>query len=387
MATVHKCVECKYETPDVSNFERHQKSLKHISIATNINKYACTDCNAKFKHKNNLYRHKKTSCQNKNYKQNAELEDKLELVKLTVDENVLEKIKNLEQELMTEKLNRKNDEIKHLRAEMMMKDEMLQDKDKQITNLNKIVTTAGKVVDKTNKNMGKSLDVVKYLSETYPNAPPLKAIPLEKYKELAANNYSFCYTFIHYFRKNELADHIAEFVIAICKKADIAQNSMCIKDLTRDSFYYVNADGKWCYDKQGQNIQLILLQPIFDLAKIKMTAHNEIQNKKTRNMKLCSSEMDKYRLNNEDGVKIIDQIKNGKLGKNVMKRIGVQFILQCGEKEDGKKIKSVVDAMSEAEIEAEKNDDIDIISESESPIIKPLNKKNNPVVKAKKLKV
>jgi hypothetical protein len=338
MALVYNCESCNYETLDSSNFNRHVKSITHAKLITNFKKIEgdyqkldneCDDCGMKFKYKTSMYKHRRTSCKN------------LKIVNyVKTDES--EKIKKLEEELALEKLQRKNDAIESLQKE-------LKSKENEITNLNKMLNTAGKVVKQTALNTGKTLDVMKYLMDNYPNAPPLKAIPLEKFSELAVQNHSFAYTFIHYFREKKLDDHIADFFVKVCKQADMSKNSMCIKDLTRDSFYYVNADGKWSQDKKGDAIATILLKPLFDYANGEMTVYNKEQNHLTRNMKLKSTEMNKFRKNNEDGVKIVNQMKNGKLKNKIIRKIAVHFVLQCNDKKDYEKLQEIVETLEKSE--------------------------------------
>jgi hypothetical protein len=213
----------------------------------------------------------------------------------------------------------------------------------------KTVNNAGNLAVQTLKNSGKSLNLIKYLTHHYPNAPPLQSIPEDRYIELAEGKHSFAFTLVHYFRNNLLDKHIGDFIIGVCKKADPSQNSIWIQDLSRKSFYIMSKNGQWISDKKGNQINLIVLAPLFKHAIEMLTIYNSEQNKLSKNMKLSLCDMAEYNKNNNDGDKLLDFIKSGELGKTILSYMSEHFLYyeyDEKEKEDediGKKPNEVIE--------------------------------------------
>jgi len=158
----YKCIECKYETHDQSNYQRHKKSKKHINnesknvlmnpegprerpeetqlnYSVNIdNSNTCFFCNQSFKHKTHLYRHQKYRC----------------VIRLNKDKEIEDlKLKN-------QQLNTKNEQLSSENKKLID------------TNLNNSEVTK------------KSMNIMTYALKHFEGAPPIGLLEDDKFDKM-----------------------------------------------------------------------------------------------------------------------------------------------------------------------------------------------------------
>ena len=356
------CALCDYETNVSVDFNAHITSLKHIEkktinesivddkienkepsiVGIIIDKYKCSECGSIFKHRCNLNRHKRTICSKKNKNNtidpsvNDEIEKLKEELKKKDDElkkkdDIIKKKDDAEKERLLKELNEQKEEAKlkekqHKKELNQLNETIKKLNENQIKTLNTTVTNAGNLAVQSIKNNGKSLNLLKYLTQHYPEAPQLKSIPEDRYIELAEGKYCTPYTLIYYYRNNLLHQYLGDFIVNIIKKQDPSQNPVWIKDLTRNSYYIKSSVGKWTNDKKGVKFYRIVLTPMFERIIEMLKIYNSEQNKLSKNMKLSLGDMAEHNRNNNDGDKLIDFIKSGDLGKNILSCMGKHFL-------------------------------------------------------------
>ena len=169
---MYNCNICKYGTNNLTNYDRHKKTIKHIVNEKNQNDNIefgqefennrpltinrdvkvicddniCDDCGMKFKYLANMYRHQRTSCSKQN-------------LKIKTNDNFTDsKTKKLEEELIMLKLKNKDNEIKYLQEYKKETQKEMRQLKNMIQKLNenqiKTVNNAGNLAVQTLKNSG-----------------------------------------------------------------------------------------------------------------------------------------------------------------------------------------------------------------------------------------
>jgi prolyl oligopeptidase PreP (S9A serine peptidase family) len=217
----HICITCNYSTNDHSNWYKHIKSKKHISV--NLDKdnfHVCAYCKNKFSTTSSLGRHIKT-CQYRKINENAQLNKIHEIEK----ENYEDKVEKLE---------------------------------KQVDYLKDFVYGAGNLLNKSMSNIG-------YLNLHYNQAKPL-----EKHssgiRDLKINKDESLFSVITYYqRDNSLHKFIGDFIISLYKKDDPKEQSLWTTDCSRLNYLVRTAIKKkniWKIDKAGMIVKENIINPI-----------------------------------------------------------------------------------------------------------------------------
>jgi hypothetical protein len=332
------CKICNYDTDDISNFNRHNRSTKHnfksiVSIvsvnivekskptvnqskptvnqskkftkkkstvfigkndimvdydadtdnnSTDNKSYTCDFCEFTSIHKQSLSRHK-TRCSEKNLSQKESKEAELQKI-----------------------IEKKDEEVKYFKT---------------------IAEKAGSIAEQNSKTAAKSVSALTFLMQNYNNAPALTQIPEIRYDEIADKKFSLSETVIHYYLENRLTSYLGDCVVTFYKKDNPHDNSFWTSDLTRTTFYYRNEELTWVIDKIARRVGKKIIDPMLEHIKKKLEAYNRVENTLSRKRNQTTLEMGVHVKNNSNGMDVIRMIEKGVLKKNIIKYISQYFHL------------------------------------------------------------
>jgi hypothetical protein len=320
------CIQCNYETYDSSNFKKHNVSKKHMA---NINKngLCCDMCNAIFKHRSSMYRHKKTIC--------------------GVNHKITNVINNLsETELLKHQLKVKDLELANKDLEIAKRDYEM-DKYKFVADIYKGENEFHKIMSVNAGNMlGKTVNALTYIMENYNKAPELKlldnetAMKLLKYetKDGEITNLITGKTPLQYLldlhENNKLISHLGNLIISQYKKSDPFDQSLWNTDVSRLTYVVRNVtiDKEknqktknliWDSDKKGIKINNCIITPLLEQLKDMIMKYDKDINNKFDDM--SQSQRDKYADNSIHTIDIKQGISTSSLHKSILRYIAPYF--------------------------------------------------------------
>lgn len=324
MEQKYNCKLCNYYTERINNLKKHKLTRKHLynvkksktdsdsehTINTDSeqiseqfsktqkklftkfakNVYACDVCNKKFTEKTSMYRHKRLYC------------------------NKPKKVNNPNDEKSKEILELKEQNKKLLEV------------------VNKNADTANKNADAsiiTAKNHKQSMRMMTHAIRNLANAPVVgllekhDAIKLLEHNE--TNKHSIEDLIIYYHRKGLLGNFIGDMIITSYKKENPEEQSFWSTDTSRLSFIVMQlvsgtGENEWVQDKSGLKINKMIIMPLLDEIKNKLTQYLKIYSKKRNN----ETETDfAFRIITAN--EIILEITNKTLHKEILKFIAPSF--------------------------------------------------------------
>lgn len=199
---VFKCITCKIEFLNKSNYNRHLRSKKHIIFKKtqmedlieksaqdniNINGYKCARCKFVIKHKSSYYRHVYKTCP---------------LIKDDADDNMLDVLKNVQNELATLKSNISNNQ--HSTA----------------NSHNQIMNHSNNTNNNTNNtNINNTINLINldYLNKEYADMPSLDSL-------------------INHFKNDYQLNAAEADQLYDCSKSDMGSFSKCLWDILQKRF-------------------------------------------------------------------------------------------------------------------------------------------------------
>jgi hypothetical protein len=341
-----KCEVCNYETNDLSNFKKHNESIKHIMrtaprkkrIIKNVSKDTiyCGVCGTEFKHKSSMYRHKKHFCvYNKMDKEHEKEKEKDKNVE--DDINILKyelKIKDLENRLIKQELE-------------TVKSQGEQDKYKTVADIYKGENEFHKTLSINAGNMlGKTVNAITYIMENYNKAPELKlldnetAMKLLKYetKDGKITNLITGKTPLQYLldlhENGKLVSHLSNLIISQYKKIDPSDQSLWNTDSSRLTYVVRNVavDKEnnqktknliWDSDKKGIKINNYIITPLLEQLRDMIMKYDKDMNNRFDDM--TQSQRDKYADNSIHTIDIKQCISTSTLHKSILRYIAPYF--------------------------------------------------------------
>jgi len=220
----YNCDICKYETDNKSNYNRHIKSIAHISqaskkqkvVKTNKKKkvYVC-DCKKEFYYESVLVKHKKTC------------------IPETIDiDNEVYELKG-HVKILINVVN-------------SLKEEIHTNKPSNITNYN--------------------ISVKNYAQLNYPDAPVLK--PPTDYAKLTYENKDLIDTVLYHYAHKSLYKHFGDFIIGYYKKDNPSDQSLWTSDVSRLTYIIKESlagkESIWNHDPKGNKTKKYIIKPILD---------------------------------------------------------------------------------------------------------------------------
>ncbi|AYV80882.1 MAG: zinc finger protein [Harvfovirus sp.] len=279
-----KCIECDYECDARSNFDKHEKTEKHILRTKKLDDidgkvFECSKCFAKFSHSSSLSRHK-TACNNKALVQKGN-DQQINLL--------LEQIKEYKNELF--KKNEKCEQLreeKYIAIENLRKDKdaeikkilsdkeaeikkILSDKDAEIKRLmdrlyEEKVSEVKELKNNVN-SMSTSNDKVKisafgYVKKYYKNSPAIKNF--EDAELLGEDDSKIIENAIFALRHKKLHVYVGDVLIKVYKKDDLNMQSLWSSDTNRLAYLMRtkrNEEIDWIKDDRGIKTGALLITP------------------------------------------------------------------------------------------------------------------------------
>lgn len=322
----YNCVECKYSTDDRCNWDRHTKSKKHlknveneenlkkenddtnlkirsmstqcqpnvnptstqcqpdfnsISIQSSINdkhnsnhsfhdisKFVCPNCNDHFTTRQALSRHKKNSCSQKN------------------------------DDLVTS-LKKQNEELKKRNEELENDKDYLKKTTTEVISVAKYSTAA-----------------LKFLDQSYPNAPPLEAMPNYLAIKNDCGKKELALVLSEFYKEGKVVKYLGQFYLDHYKKLKLEEQSFWSSDISRLSCIIkkiVDNKAIWVTDKQGIETKKTIIKPATDY--IEKELYEFMRN----------SENHKYPSLIESCASLVLDIQSSVIGDNLLKFLAPHF--------------------------------------------------------------
>jgi hypothetical protein len=334
---------CKYETDRKRDFDRHNISTKHVK--NEFNQSGCSDeKKPKKKCIMNIDKDvKKDNCSDKSDTQSSDSEEtKSRYI------NLIKNIKNIDdgKHLMATIVTELESTIKQLKNEndtlKMTSDKMLNIIDKMShtpieLQSNKIInnTTAETIINNNNSLIANTINVQHYINENYTNVKPIMILKPSKITKMLNDDIKDKKSIkdrtiedylIYYESKYALHVHLSDIIVKEYRKDNPHDQqiwSTNVKTLTFIIRKILNDSGVWSKDAHGVDVTSKIIKPFL----------NEIQNilikyVKNTNYILDTEEIDKQYNNVGLANRIITNINNKKLHKQILKTIAEKFQLR-----------------------------------------------------------
>lgn len=266
MSYVCRLCPITYRTNDYSNWNKHIKTAKHINNASNL------------KQKRN--------------------KDK--------------KVKDLEDELKTQK-------IKNLEEKNMV--------------LEKLVSTLCEQALTKDKTINKSVSALTFLMTHRKKAPPLKELTVDGAKEILgySENKPLIDRIIDCYKSKKLDIFIGDAIVKCYKKENPEEQSVWNTDVSRLTYLIKDLIGRkgeseWIMDKKGVKLSEYVIKPILDFLKSILREHINMLNKNIDKIDDIESRIETGK-NMEIIANIIYLITCEQLEKDISKRVSAHFQL------------------------------------------------------------
>lgn len=299
------CQTCGYKTTHKNDMRRHLESKRHLDRVSgndiiyklcsekdhpnsSNNMYQCNHCKNVFSKKSNLTRHISKCSESVGKMQELEKENK-----------------QLMQQLAEERKRHKEEEKKNA---------------KQLELFQQLVQSS--------TTLKKASSSITYISNTFMDAPPLLA--LDDYSGVNdSEEMSLVEVIILQYKNGNLGKFLAEFIVKMYKKDDPAQQSLWNSDTSRLTYIVKellkNKKSDWSVDKKGLKTKEYIIVPLLKYLKPKIQSYMlEI----TKNINDChTNELLQNHKNAHTAALLLQEISNGELANDIVKRIAPHFYL------------------------------------------------------------
>ena len=305
----HQCTECDYSTDNLSNYNKHLKSDRHLKINTSAaddngnNKKICK-CGKIFVHKSSLSRHRKTC-------------------NMLQEPPLIQEIKMLEQKdkQISQLINSVNTLITKVdNLETEVKDS------KQMTQINNI---------NNSKNTYINISLINFLQQNYSDAPSLP-------QKINYKNKTVVELLIDNYLNDSLHRYLGDLIIQNYKKEDPSQQSVWASDVARLNYLVkelINKESKWMKDHKGEKVKKYIVNPL--LKHVDKTCNEYLKENEKKfsdwGMKLANRTItfdaieekhhDKFSNIRSNTSKLIKYINKGDLADDIIKYIAPKLIL------------------------------------------------------------
>lgn len=261
----YNCDLCKFKSSNKTDYNRHTRTKKHkekveenTNHTLNIpkaypkhttiteNEYRCAFCNNTYSNSSSLARHKKAcGVKEEIIKENA-IKVMLKEKDITITEN---KVTTLEKEV----------ESLQKQLERSEKEKEIYQKEKEAYQ-RQIEMFADLLKEKTSPVC---INNFTYISNTYPNAPPLKSP--SSYKSMLEKEGTLVEVVSRYYYDKKLVSFVGDFVIRYNKKDEPEDQSIWSSDISRLSYIIRESCAAkkdiWTFDKKGCQTTKITIEP------------------------------------------------------------------------------------------------------------------------------
>ena len=218
----HKCIICNYSTDDLSNFNKHNISKKHIDRTT-----------------------------------------KKEQRKLN-------------------KLNKQKDAEFSKQSEIN-KDEYISELKKQLDRFADVCKMQFEVMKGQTEVSTKSMSAIKYLAKHHSSAPPVKQLKGKELTKLityeGTKKYSLAEIIVHNYSQKTLHIFVGNLIIDKYKTDEPEDQSVWMSDISRLCFIIMeelkDGNSEWVKDKSGLKITKLIIIPIMEKIKDVLIQHSK----------------------------------------------------------------------------------------------------------------
>lgn len=306
------------QAPKIENEKNNENSLTHVKsnlILNNNVKYKCENCEKSYSSKKHLQRHKDcTICGSLiKKKENEKNSDVIKLKK---------QMEEMSKEIMLLKNNQYNKSTKLVKT----------DETNAIysNNLN------SNNINSNNDNSTNKTIVLNYVNNTYYNAQPLKMLRENETTEMLKidhEKYDIIDFIIFYYKKYELHTFLGDIIIKAFKKDDPREQRFWVSSVINLTFIVrqiLNKRLEWKKDMNGTVIVKNIINPILKKVLSMLQEYIVMVKEKSKKSKTIY-EIEELNNNSMITLKIIIDINNKSLHKQILKHIAPQFQLNCEE--------------------------------------------------------
>jgi hypothetical protein len=345
---MYQCNICTYNTDIKCNYDKHNKSKKHIILFNKKDKKESV-------HNVDIIQNEVTALRlaytNLNKKEVSEIfliesfdNDQMTEFDLieTENNNKTQKIMHCEycnktfshrSSLSRHKKEVCNDNLNDTKVEVVMKEnEMLKKKVKTLEDDKLFLQNTTRDTGSFAKD---SMSTIKYIMTHFKTAPVLQTIDNTKLLEYVGDDITNMNELINniiYNHRHKILDrYIGDIIIKIYKKDDPNEQSIWSSDVQRFNYIIRQLIGKkinWCPDKKGIALIDMIIGPLLDYIKKKLQEYIQENNMNDKTIKGISKSMIETILNNMMTANlIIVDIDNKVLEENILKYVTPHFQL------------------------------------------------------------
>jgi hypothetical protein len=345
---VKKCIPCNYETSDKSNFTKHLKSDKHITMVEKSNPvqvvpmivhqspsvvqqspsvvqqspsvvqqspsvvqqlpsmvqpiFKCILCEAIFKLSSSLSKHKakcsQKYCDTKIKTVEEEYTNKIHIVK----DDYTSQINKLKTEYdnkireYADENNKLKNEIANLKLEntiavltekLAVQDHLIKKSDKENDYQKHLIESAGNIVHTAVSSMTNQ----NYIIHTYKTAPVLEA--LEDYSTIEESKDKIIESVLHYYKQNALHKYLGDFIIKAYKKDDPSKQPVWNSDTARLTYMIreLAKKNRWVVDKKGIKMKEKIINPLITYLKVLIKPYLDEWNEEMKDANISNRKM------------------------------------------------------------------------------------------------
>ena len=197
-----------------------------------------------------------------------------------------------------------------------------------------------------------SMSIMSHIVKNYKDAPPLKIY--DDYKKLNMDQEDYVEQLCYYYRNDMFIKYVSECIIDEFKKNDPSQQSFWTSDASRLTYIIKELlkddTSNWLVDKNGVKIRQYIIQPLLKQIRKEITTHVESIDIYDPNINL-----EEYTENFQTAHKVINNIDNGSLERNILKSITPYFYM------DKKQLKNL--EKDHAKKEGSKKVEVEVITD------------------------
>ena len=299
------CKLCDYETGRSNDFQRHNKSKKHLQIKKTtitvvekkdaVKEYICDVCKKTLSCRQSLSRHKNHFCSGIKKKDSPKTSE--------------------------------SDEIQKLKKQM---EEVLKCNSTNINN--NLIEKALDIAMLNAKSNNKSLNMMSYAVKHFNSAPPIKLLEGTELAGLITyeSKHTIEELLVHHYETKTLSKFLGDMIIRVYKKKNPKKQSMWATDISRLSFIVRQIVGdvgtnEWVSDKNGIKIKEFIVMPFLEKIKEIMIENVNSYVNKVKNNDYKDSDIKKIMENMYLSKKVVYIITKEYLHSDILRYIAPSF--------------------------------------------------------------
>lgn len=175
------------------------------------------------------------------------------------------------------------------------------------------------------RNVPHTVSSLTYANNTYADAPAIEKVKIKQVKKIKnCSDDKLMSEIFSAYNNKKIDQYVGDIIVKIYKKEDPLEQSLWNTDTSRLTYllkkYIYDEESKWIIDKKGVDTVKNVIAPILDNIKI-MAIQYQVDNND-------NEDKDKVLLINTIFVKLLSDIDNKKLYKDILKYISSHFYLK-----------------------------------------------------------